>query len=286
MGFGKLSKMLQILGKRSILYNCKQFSVASSQWRCQKRYLQAPKRFYKNVTITQSNGLYEINLDKSKLKTPLGKVLQVPNEPLAVAVATEWDAQKKNIHLQSMHLTGLCNTSLDNPTKKTKEILAENIIAFLATDTICFRQDEPPELAELLTQEWEPVLQWFCKRYDVNVTSTSSISAPPIFPETKVNLTRHLLSYDFWTLTGLQYAVEALKSVILTLVTVDRFLTVEKAVALSQLELEYQVSHWGNVEWAHDMERLDLRARVAAAILFTHLISQSTQLSSKSNVKR
>lgn len=49
-------------------------------------------------------GKFEISLDKRKLKTPLGKLLQLPNEALAVAVATEWDTQRDIIQQHSMHI--------------------------------------------------------------------------------------------------------------------------------------------------------------------------------------
>lgn len=49
-------------------------------------------------------GLFEINLDRRKLKTPGGKLFTVPNEPLAIAVATEWDAQKDTLKFYTMHL--------------------------------------------------------------------------------------------------------------------------------------------------------------------------------------
>ena len=43
-------------------------------------------------------------------------------------------------------------------------------------------------------------------------------------------------------LAGLQYGTETLKSVILTLAAMERFITTEEAVSLSRLETEYQVS--------------------------------------------
>lgn len=49
-------------------------------------------------------GLYEINLDRRKLKTPGGKLFTVPNEALAIAVATEWDAQRDTLKFYTMHL--------------------------------------------------------------------------------------------------------------------------------------------------------------------------------------
>lgn len=56
-----------------------------------------------NVLI-HVGGLFEINLDRRKLKTPGGKLFTVPNEALAIAVATEWDAQKDTLKFYTMHL--------------------------------------------------------------------------------------------------------------------------------------------------------------------------------------
>lgn len=50
------------------------------------------------------DGLYEVNLDRRKLKTPGGKLFTVPNEALAIAVATEWDAQRDTLKSYTMHL--------------------------------------------------------------------------------------------------------------------------------------------------------------------------------------
>lgn len=56
------------------------------------------------MTICEISGWYEINLDQRKLRTPNGGVFRVPHEALALAVATEWNAQEKVIQRHSMHL--------------------------------------------------------------------------------------------------------------------------------------------------------------------------------------
>lgn len=45
-----------------------------------------------------------MNLDQRKLKTPLGKLFLLPNEPLAIAVATEWDSQQGIVDAANMHI--------------------------------------------------------------------------------------------------------------------------------------------------------------------------------------
>ncbi|EPY87775.1 ATP synthase mitochondrial F1 complex assembly factor 2-like protein [Camelus ferus] len=201
-------------------------------------------------------GGFEINLDHRKLRTPGAKIFTVPSEALAVAVATEWDSQQDTIRPYTMHLTTLCNTALDNPTQRDKDQLIRAAVKFLDTDTI-----------------------W----YSVEIGSSTSILGPSIparSPDREV-LASHLASYSMWALQGIEFVVTQLKSIVLTLGLLDRHLTVEQAVLLSRLEEEYQIQKWGSIEWAHDYERQELRARTAAGTLFVHLCSESTTVKHK-----
>ncbi|KAL4624555.1 ATP synthase mitochondrial F1 complex assembly factor 2 isoform X1 [Arapaima gigas] len=240
------------------------------------------KKFYQDVSISQrEDGLFEINLDRRKLKTPGGKLFTVPNEALAVAVATEWDTQKDTLKFYTMHLTTLCNTALDNPTQRDKDQIIMASLKFLETDTICYRTEEPAALVELQKNEWDPVLNWVEKRYNVVIGSSSSILGPQIAEETKDTFRQHLGSFNFWALTGLEFVITQLKSVVLSFGLIDRHLTVEQAVLLSRLEEEYQIRRWGNIEWAHDYDMYELRARTAAGTLFVHLSSESSTIKRK-----
>ncbi|KAM8960362.1 ATP synthase mitochondrial F1 complex assembly factor 2 [Pelodytes ibericus] len=239
------------------------------------------KKFYEHVSITHGEAGFEINLDRRKLKTPQGKLFSVPNEALAIAVATEWDSQCDSIKFYTMHLTTLCNTALDNPTLRKKEQLIKASVKFLETDTVCYRVEEPPGLVELQRNEWDPVIEWAEKRYNVMIGSSTSILGPSIPKETKEVFGRHLASYNTWALLGIEFIVSQLKSLILSMGLLDRSLTVEKAVLLSRLEEEYQIHHWGNVEWAHEYDLHELSARTAAGLLFVHLCSESSTVKHK-----
>ncbi|XP_056391259.1 ATP synthase mitochondrial F1 complex assembly factor 2 isoform X2 [Hyla sarda] len=250
----------------------------------QKRSYAPPterKKFYESVSISQGEGGYEIILDRRKLKTPQGKIFTVPSEPLAIAVATEWDSQRDTIKFFTMHLTTLCNTALDNPTQRNKEHLIRSSLKFLDTDTIGCRVEEPPSLVELQTNEWDPILTWAEDRYNVLIGSSTSLMGPAIPDQTKEVFHRHLASYNSWSLIGIEFMVTQLKSFIIAMGLVDRFLTVQKAVLLSRLEEEYQIRYWGNVEWAHDYDLQELQARTAAGTLFVHLCSSSSTIKHK-----
>lgn len=42
-----------------------------------------------------------------------------------------------------------------------------------------------------------------------------------------------------------------------------------------------QIRCWGNVEWAHDYDMYELRARTSAGALFVHLTSESSTVKHK-----
>ncbi|XP_011154831.1 ATP synthase mitochondrial F1 complex assembly factor 2 isoform X3 [Harpegnathos saltator] len=239
------------------------------------RNMATVKRFYRRTNILSSGSKFEIMLDQRKLKTPQGKIFEVNSKPLALAVAAEWDAQKEIIDRGNMHLTALCNTVLDNPQNCTKVDLVNNIVNCLEMDTVLFYSSEADELYKLQIEKWEPIVHWFCKHYNVNIAGTQSIEAPGVSLETKTAITRHLMSHNFNSIYGLVYAVDGLKSVILTLATAERTINVSEAVDLSRLEEKYQISHWGNVEWHHEYSKHDLQARLSAAMLFVYLNSHS-----------
>lgn len=153
--------------------------------------------------------------------------------------------------------------------------MVNHIIKCLEMDTILYQSNESEELYKLQSEHWDPLIQWFCEHYAVNLVKTISIETPDVPIETKATLTKHLMSYNYSAINGFMYGVDAIKSVILTLAAAERAISIEEAVKLSRLEEDYQVSHWGSIEWFHEHNKQDLQARLAAAILFVHLNSYS-----------
>ncbi len=90
-----------------------------------------------------------------------------------------------------------------------------------------------------------------------------------------------MLSHSLPCLHALAFGVDAVKSVVLTCAVVERQLTVEEAVSLARLEVQFQTSKWGNVEWSHDLELHDTAARLSAAALFVLLNSNRHAIKQK-----
>ncbi|CAH2231765.1 jg7178 [Pararge aegeria aegeria] len=238
------------------------------------------KRFYRRTDIVQNEKKWEVTLDHRRLKTPNGSVLTVNTEPLARAIAAEWDAQSEYITQPTMHLTALCNTAIDNPGKINLHDIASYLLDFIATDTLLFYSEEE-ELRALQEKKWDPVLEWFCKRFGVEQEVSNNLEPPPITTETRAVLARHFLSFDFPALNAMCFGAEALKSPILMLACVDRYLEAKDAVLLARLEEEYQLAHWGRVPWAHELNQAELSARVAAALLVIHSSTERHSASAK-----
>ncbi|XP_017134444.1 ATP synthase mitochondrial F1 complex assembly factor 2 [Drosophila elegans] len=236
-----------------------------------RHYASPPKRFYKKTSVLSGDGGYEVVLDHRKLKTPKGSPFVVRSEPLAIAVATEFDAQKEHIERSRMHLSALCFTAIDNPNQLSKLDMVNYLLNFIATDTVLFQYDDETDLQDLQVNEWDPVIAWFNQRFETNLQKTMDITPPQVSEQDKMRIAKHLQSYSLETLHGFIFAVDTLKSIILACAVIEQMLTVEKAVALARLEEEYQLKFWGRVEWAHDLSQQELQSRLAAAVLFVHL---------------
>jgi ATP synthase mitochondrial F1 complex assembly factor 2 len=152
-------------------------------------------------------------LDQRKLKTPKGSPFHVESEPLALAIANEWSSQKDVIERSRMMLTALSNTAIDNPNNFSKTDLVNYLLTFAETDTILFHSKEEEGLYKLQTEQWDPIIEWFNKRYSTELKKTEDIS-PPSFPaDAKMKIGSYLMSYNLPALHGIQYAVDTLKSV-------------------------------------------------------------------------
>ena len=237
--------------------------------------VSSPKRFYKNSSVLFSDGKYEITLDQQKLKTPRGTLFTVESEPLALAISAEWNCQKNTIERSQMMLTALSNTVIDNPNHLTSSDIINFILSYAETDTILFHNKSEENLYQLQIEQWDPLIEWFNKRYSTELEKTTDIS-PPVLPSgAKMQIANYLKSHSLSSLHGFQFAVETVKSVILAFACIDMFISPEQAVLLSRLEEEYQLGHWGRVEWAHDMSQQDLQARFSSAVFHIHCNSFS-----------
>ena len=117
------------------------------------------RRFYKEVNIVQRDNTFSIELDGRTVKTPSGQPQVMISEALAKAIAYEWSSQKKIVVPETMPMSGYANTAIDRIGKNRQSILKE-ILNFAETDLLCYRIDEPKDLASRQKKHWQPLLDW------------------------------------------------------------------------------------------------------------------------------
>lgn len=61
---------------------------------------------------------------------------------------------------------------------------------------------EDDELYKFQAQEWDPVIQWFCDRFQVNLQKSRSMEPPKVEESVKATLNRYLMSYNFAAING------------------------------------------------------------------------------------
>lgn len=125
-----------------------------------------------------------------------------------------------------------------------------------------------PELSAYLKNGWDPLVVDFQRTYNCRLPVTNSVFLEDIPAETQTAIRNYLGAFEMNALFGLQFVLDNLKSVVLTLALANKSITIEEAVKLSRLEQEFQIEKWGNVEWAHDLDLMQLQARVSSGLIF------------------
>ncbi|CAL4182145.1 unnamed protein product [Meganyctiphanes norvegica] len=235
-------------------------------------------RHYDRVAVSKAGNTYDINRIFKYTATRPCCHLAVAFCFATVMLLCDRNVTKMCVAIRHrcLYLTGLTYTVIDNPNRDTKFDIVSKALDYMDTDTLLYRDDSTEEFTKIQEQNWDPVLDWFNERFDIEIKSAVGVCGIEIPVEAREAVRRYLLSHNIWTCQGFLFAVEALKSIILPIAAAERKISIQTAVNLSYLETDYQRGHWGNVEWAHDLEKMDHQARFSAAMLYVQLNSSQT----------
>lgn len=220
------------------------------------------KRFYKSVTVADTPEGFEIRLDDRPVKTPARLALRLPTRALADAVAAEWEAQGETIDPRAMPLTGLANAAIDRVAPDPGRF-ARDIAAYAETDLLCYRADEPPGLVARQTAEWDPLLDWARRRYDVHFEIVTGIMHRPQPAATVTRLSEAAAARDAFALAALSPLTTIGGSLVAALAVAEGAVGAEDAFAATHLEELWQAEQWGEdalAREARDARRADFLA--------------------------
>ncbi len=192
------------------------------------------KRFYKLVSTGQEPGGFSICLDAKPVMTPSGAMLLSPTHSLAEAIAAEWSAQDEVITPDSMPLTQILTTALDRVAGARDDMTAMTL-RYLDTDLLCYRTQEPEDLAEKQAASWDPFLDWFVQGYAVLHTTTDLLALKqPADAHEKVE--KAVRALDAAHFTVLQLLTSMTGSLVLALAFVDGRATAEQLFEAIHIE--------------------------------------------------
>lgn len=209
--------------------------------------MSTARRFYREVSVepvTAGGAAYRILLDGKPVRTPAGAPLAVPGQALAEAIADEWRAQGDTIKPDTMLLTKLANTAIDQ-VRPNRQTATAQILAFSKTDLVCYRAETPHSLVQRQNAQWDPLLDWARTRYGASLACGAGIAYVEQSPQALAALERAIAGHSDFALAGLHAAATLLASTIIALAISDRHLDAEQAFAAAELDERYQAERWG-----------------------------------------
>ena len=227
------------------------------------------RRFYKDVGVEAAAGAFRVILDGRAVRTPKRAHLSMPTRALAEAVAAEWAAQGETIVPRTMTLTRLATSAVDLVAAHRQQVISE-IVVYAGTDLVCYRAEAPPELVARQHAVWQPLLDWFERRFQAGLRVTAGVQ--PVGQDrasARVGAAA-LDGHGAAMLAGLHGATTITGSVVIGLALAEDEVDAGAAWRASTVDQAFQ-----NERWGHDAEaqRRDdaLRGDLEAAARFMRL---------------
>ncbi len=203
-----------------------------------------PKRFYRGVSVDGAAPAFRVLLDGRPMRTPAKRELAVPTQPLAEAVAAEWEAQGERIDPDSMPLTRLVNSAVDGVTGREAEVRA-NIAEYAGSDLLCYRTDGPAELARRQSDAWDPVLTWARDTLGARFVIGRGV-VPVAQPQTATTaVERALADLNAFHLAAHHVIATLTASALLALAHARGRMTADEAWRAAHIDEDWQISQWG-----------------------------------------
>ena len=203
------------------------------------------KRFWKQASAVEGERGWGIELDGRPVRTPMRALLVVPTRRLAEAIAEEWNAVEGELDPRSMPLTGLANAAVDRVERDRAEF-AKGLARYAEADLACYRSDTPRELLDRQAREWDELLGWARRRYDVDFAVTTGITHVEQPPATVDRLSHEVAALDAFRLAALSPMITAGGSLVAALAVLDGAMDAGRAWSAVTVDDEWQRERWGS----------------------------------------
>ena len=203
------------------------------------------RRFWKEARAVRHADGWAVELDGKPLRTPGKAALAVPTEVLADAIAREWAEAGETVEPRAMPMTGLANAAIER-VAPDPDSFAAGLAQYGESDLFCYRADVPPPLVERQAVEWDPLLAWARRRFDVDFQVTAGIIHVPHAEATVARLGHAVAALDPFRLAALAPLVTIGGSLVAALAVLEQAVPVDVAWAAVSLDERWQLEQWGS----------------------------------------
>ena len=208
------------------------------------------KRFYNDVSVAEVDGGWQVMLDQRRMKTQIGSPQVVPTRALAELLAAEWTRQGEEIDPKDFFFRDLADYAID-VVGQDRDAAVAALLAYIETDTLCYRADPEEALYARQQQLWEPLVAACEAREGVKLARVCGIVHKPQVEATLAVLRERLSALDDFTLAALQPITSLAASLVVGLAALDPAADPAALFAAGNAEEDWQAELWG---WDYDAE--------------------------------
>jgi chaperone required for assembly of F1-ATPase len=233
------------------------------------------KRFYTSASTSAVEGGFDVRLDGKPIRAPGGTPIVVPNEKLARAIASEWDAQPVGGEIKplQMPLMRLAATGLERVPGQRDKVIADTA-NYAGSDLLCYRASDPDSLVAHQCKIWDPLLAWLGERFGANLESAAGVILRPQSPEAIERINAAVAAHGDLALAALYNLTTWMGSVVLALAVSDRQIEGGAAFEAAELDALFEIERWG-ADAEATLRHQRLRADIEAAAHFLELLGDA-----------
>ena len=217
------------------------------------------RKFWKTVKIKKnSSNSYEILLDENVLKTHMKKKLIIQNSKIAEEIYKEWNQDKNIVDTDAMIFYGIISASIDK-ISNNRILYVNEILNFIDTDLICYRAEEPNDLVQWQSKNWDPILLKVEKYINNKIDVFKGIMPLKQNKGIKFKITKFLTKFSDLEIIALHKITNITGSIFLSLCILNNDIIKEKVFELSYLDELWQAQNWGYEEEAsNNREKINI----------------------------
>lgn len=225
------------------------------------------KRFWEQATAEVAPDGYTVKLDGRAVKTPAKELLVVPTQEFAQAIATEWEAQYKEIDPLTMPFTRSANAAIDKVAHQKAEV-ADMLAAYGDSDLLCYRAEHPSTLVLRQSEQWDPLLDWAAEALSARLETRQGVMHESQRPEALKTLTDRVHRMSVFELAGFHDLVSLSGSLILGFAAALNVHSAKAIWEISRLDELWQAEEWGADEEAEAAAKVKEAAFIHAKQVF------------------